>query len=71
MPLKTNADGSLDLSFRNEDPGADKQANRLPAPKGLLNLTMRLYAPKTEVVVGKWNRPPVAKEQIAAPLSAQ
>ena len=61
MPFKYNPDGSLDLYFRNESPGADKEANWLPAPKGPFTLTMRLYAPKSEALTGKWNPPPVMK----------
>ena len=70
MPFKTNPDGSLDLYFQNESPGADKEANWLPAPKGPFNLTMRLYAPKADALTGKWNPPPVVKEQ-ATPLAVQ
>ena len=40
-------------------PGKDKEANWLPAPKGPFNLTMRLYAPKSAALTGKWNPPPV------------
>jgi hypothetical protein len=47
MPFKYDPDGSLDLYFQNASPGADKEANWLPAPKGPFNLTMRLYAPRT------------------------
>jgi hypothetical protein len=61
MPLKYNADGSLDLYFQNESPGADKEANWLPAPKGGFNLLMRLYAPRSEALTGKWNPPPVRR----------
>ena len=61
MPFKFNSDGSLDLYFQNESPGQDKEANWLPAPKGPFNLTMRLYAPKSAALTGKWSPPPVVK----------
>jgi hypothetical protein len=71
MPFRFSPDGSLDLYFQNETPGADKKANWLPAPKGPFNLTMRLYAPKSEVLTGKWNPPPVVKAQEVPSLPAQ
>jgi hypothetical protein len=44
MPFKYNADGSLDLYLRNEEPRKDKEPNWLPALKGaFLNRAMRLW----------------------------
>ena len=60
-----------DLYFQNESPGAGNEANWLPAPKGPFNLTMRLYAPKSEALTGQWNPPPVVKVQGPAALQAQ
>lgn len=71
MPLEYNADGSLDLYFQNETPGADKEANWLPAPKGEFNLLMRLYAPRSEALTGKWDPPPVTRVQPVPGLAAQ
>jgi hypothetical protein len=64
MPFKYNGDGSLDLYFQNENPGADKEANWLPAPKGSFNVLMRLYAPRSEALTGKWNPPPVRRASL-------
>jgi hypothetical protein len=71
MPFKYAPDGSLDLYFQNQSPGADKEANWLPAPKGPFNLTMRLYAPKSDALTGKWNPPPVTKAAASTLLPAQ
>ena len=71
MPFKTNADGSLDLYFQHDSPGKDKEANWLPAPKGPFNLCMRLYAPKSDALTGKWNPPPVQKTEGPSGMEAQ
>jgi hypothetical protein len=65
--MKTNADGSLTLYIQNKSPGADKEANWLPAPSGPIYLVMRLYWPKTEAPsilppgTGTWQPPSIKK----------
>jgi hypothetical protein len=66
MPFRYGADGSLNLYFQNESPGADKEANWLPTPTGPFTLTMRIYAPRSEALTGKWNPPPVTRVQSSA-----
>ena len=60
--LRFNDDGSLDIYLQHESPGRDKESNWLPSPaKGNLGITMRLYAPKQQVLDGEW-APPYIEE---------
>jgi hypothetical protein len=59
--MKRDADGSLTLHIQNESPGADKEANWLPAPNGPFVMFMRLYWPKPEALEGKWTAPPLQR----------
>lgn len=62
--LKANPDGSVDLYIQHESPGADKEANWLPAPKDKFVLMMRLYWPSEtapSIIDGTWTPPAVTK----------
>jgi hypothetical protein len=64
--LKANPDGSITLYFQNESPGADKEANWLPAPKGEFIPMLRMYWPKESapsILDGSWTPPTVEKVQ--------
>ncbi len=64
QPLKANPDGSIDLLIQHDSPGADKESNWLPAPKGKFILMMRLYWPNESnpsIIDGSWTIPPVKK----------
>jgi hypothetical protein len=50
-------DGSLTISVHKDSPGADKEANWLPAPDGPFYIVMRIYFPKAEALNGTWKKP--------------
>jgi hypothetical protein len=65
--MKKNADGSLTLYIQNKSPGADKDANWLPAPNGEIYLVMRLYWPRPDAPSilppgnGSWQPPGIKR----------
>jgi hypothetical protein len=63
-PFKTNADGSTDIYMQKDSPGADKEANWLPAPAGKFVLMLRLYWPDEKpptILDGSWKPPGVSR----------
>ena len=61
---KYEADGSLVIYIQNRSPGADKEANWLPAPQGKFHLMLRLYWPEEthpSIIDGSWVIPRVEK----------
>jgi len=60
--LKFNQDGSLDIYIQHEAPAGNRESNWLPSPPaGNLGITLRLYAPKQQVLDGRW-KPPYLEE---------
>lgn len=59
--LKRDADGGITLYIQNVSPGADQEANWLPAPKGPFVAVMRLYWPTPEATKGRWKQPPMQR----------
>ncbi|APL96057.1 DUF1254 domain-containing protein [Sphingobium indicum] len=65
--LAYGPDGSLRLLIQNDDPGADKRANWLPAPREPFMLMMRLYRPKAKAAEGGWHPPAIQPIAINVP----
>lgn len=62
MPqFKRDSQGGITFYIQNESPGADQEANWLPAPKGSFFCVMRLYWPQPEALEGRWQQPPMQR----------
>lgn len=60
--LKRNADGTLDVWIGRTDPGGERSANWLPAPKaGPFALYLRAYLPRPEILDGRFRFPAIGK----------
>lgn len=59
--LKRDVDGGVTLYVQAESPGADREANWLPAANGPFYTVLRIYQPKPEVQSGKWKAPQLRK----------
>ena len=59
--LARNADGSLDIWIGHDNPGAEREANWLPAPAGPFALFLRAYLPKRELLDGEYRLPPIVE----------
>ncbi len=55
--MKSDEDGSLTIYVQKDPPGADKEANWLPAPEGMFFLILRTYLPAEDIVNQTWQPP--------------
>jgi hypothetical protein len=55
--LVPDKDGGYTFYLQSESPGADKESNWLPAPKGPFVVVLRLYWPKPDALNGTWTAP--------------
>ncbi len=54
-------DGGLDILVQANSPGAEHEANWLPAPEGEFFMIMRVYWPGEDFLTGKWVQPVARK----------
>lgn len=59
--FQRDADGGLTFSIQPESPGAELEANWLPAPQGPFFCAMRLYWPKATALDGTWQAPAIQR----------
>ena len=58
--MKPDADGSLSIYVQKDSPGAEREANWLPAPDGQFFLILRTYLPADDIVNQTWQPPKIA-----------
>jgi hypothetical protein len=54
-----DADGGLTVYVQKDTPGADKEANWLPAPDGQFFMILRTYLPADDIVNRTWQPPKI------------
>jgi hypothetical protein len=59
--LKRDVDGGITLHVQAASPGAERESNWLPAPKGPFFAVLRLYWPKPEALDRTWSVPPLQR----------
>ncbi len=59
--LKYDSDGALVIYLQADSPGADRESNWLPTPRGEFYLGLRCYLPRPEITEGRWRPPPVQR----------
>jgi len=59
--MKADKDGSVTIHVQKNSPGADKEANWLPAPDGQFFLILRTYLPAEDVVNQTWQPPRITR----------
>ncbi len=59
--LVRDADGGVTLYVQHDSPGAEKEANWLPAPDGSFVMALRVFWPKPEALDGQWKMPPMQR----------
>lgn len=61
--LHYDSDGSLTIYIQHDRPQEDRICNWLPAPAEPFYLTLRLYGPSNDAIIGVWNPPYVIQEE--------
>jgi hypothetical protein len=59
--FRPDPDGSVTIYLQHQSPGADKEANWLPAPDGPFALALRIYWPEQDVLDGSWEPSAIQK----------